>query len=288
MAKRVAVVLSGCGDQDGSELREALFTMLAIERAGAQVICAAPELPQRRLVDHATGTVDAQSGPRSVFAESARIARGQIRTLASLKVEDVDAIIFPGGQGVAHVLSNYAEKGELCEVNADVARLLKGHLATHRPMGLICLAPILAARVLGPIAGVRLTLGARGTLPAKHAALMGADVRPCPVQELVLDQKARVVTTPAYMYDDARLPQVAASIEKLVRTVLSLAKDRSAGVPGPAPALGESASTTNKTTPAALAPAVRPSYPTASASRNPVDSGSRPRRRVITPDRGSA
>jgi enhancing lycopene biosynthesis protein 2 len=237
MAKRVGVVLSGCGARDGSEIREAVFTLLSLERAGAEAICSAPDVSQAMVVDHLVGVPMPQAPPRRVLVEAARIARGAIRDLASLAVEDVDALVFPGGAGVASVLSNYSEKGGLCDVNSDVVRLLKGHLATHRPMGFICLAPILAARVLGPIAGVRITLGPRASTPAKHAAIMGADVRPCAAGDVFVDKKNRLVCTPAYMYDDVRITQVAGSIEKLVRTVLSMARDRA-----PAPRQGGASS----------------------------------------------
>ncbi len=232
MAKRVGVVLSGCGHADGSEIREAVLTMLSLERAGAIVVCAAPDVQQKRLVDHRSGAVAAAIPARSVLAESARIARGQIKPLAQLAVDDLDALILPGGAGVGTVLSNYTDKEAVCEVNPDLVRLFKGCLASHRPMGFICLAPILAARVLGPIAGVHITLGPRGTAAAKHAAVMGADVRPCPVEDIFIDQKSRVVTTPAYMYDDARISVVASAIDKLVRAVLSQARDRA---PAPTP-----------------------------------------------------
>src|SRR3954454_9096547 len=212
MPKRVGVVLSGCGPGDGSEVREAVLTLLSIERGGGEAICMAPDRPMPFVLDHLTGKTD--KGPRSVMAESARIARGQLRDIAGVNLDDVDALVFPGGEGVATVLSNYADKGAVCDVNPEVVRLMKAHLSSRRPLGFVCLAPILAARVLGPIAGVRITLGARGTPPAKHAAVMGADVRPCPVREIVVDQKARVVSTPAYMYDDARLNDVAVGVDK--------------------------------------------------------------------------
>jgi len=93
-------------------------------------------------------------------------------------------------------------------------------------MGFICVAPILAARVLGPAAGVRITFGSKACEEAKHAAVMGADVRPCPEREILVDQKNRVVSAPAYMYDEARLSEVGMSIERLVRQVISLARDR--------------------------------------------------------------
>jgi enhancing lycopene biosynthesis protein 2 len=224
MPKRVGVVLSGCGPGDGSEIREAVLTLLSIERGGAEPICMAPDVSQPRVIDHRNGEVGGP--PRSALAESARVARGEIRELAGVNLDDVDALIFPGGLGVETVLSNYADKGTVCDVHPDVVRLLKAHLSSRRPMGFIGLAPILAARVLGPIAGVRITLGHRGSAPDKHAAVMGADVRPCPVREIMVDQKARVVSTPAYMYDDARLNDVAVGIDKVVKMVLSLAKDR--------------------------------------------------------------
>jgi enhancing lycopene biosynthesis protein 2 len=227
MARRVGVILSGCGHRDGAEISEAVFAMAALDRAGAEVMCFAPDVAQAVIANHLTGDATAAAKPkrgvppeRSVLAEAARIARGKIRPLAQLDAREVDALLFPGGEGVGQTLSNWAEKGEICDVDPDVARLLRACLAARKPMGFICLAPILAARVLGPVAGVRVTLGPRGTTAAKHAAVMGADVRPCPVDDILIDQKSRVVSTPAFMYDDARLSQVSAAIEKLVRTLL--------------------------------------------------------------------
>lgn len=234
MAKRVGIVLSGCGAQDGSEVREAVVAMLVAERMGAQVILAAPDVAQPAIVNHLTGEPGPATAPRRVLVEAARIARGQqIRPLARLSVDDVDALIFPGGQGITTTLSNYASKAQLCDVDPDVVRLLKGDIASHRPMGFVGLAPLLAARVLGPIAGVRVTLGPRGTTPGKHAAIMGADVRPCEADDLVIDQKARVASTPGHVYEDASLAAIALGIDKLVHAVLGMAVDRSPAPPDP-------------------------------------------------------
>ena len=234
MATRVGVVLSGCGNADGSEINEAVLALYWIERAGGQAICMAPDATQARVVDHLTRSPDGSSNPRSVLAESARIARGKVRDIASVQDNELDALVFPGGNGVVTVLSNYAEKGVVCEVHPEVTRLLKAMLLRRRPMGFICVAPILAARVLGPAAGVRITFGSKACEEAKHAAVMGADVRPCPEREILVDQKNRVVSTPAYMYDEARLSDVGMSIERLVRQVISLARDRqSRPQPGP-------------------------------------------------------
>lgn len=238
MSNRVGVVLSGCGNKDGSEIRETIFTLLSLERAGAQSLCAAPDVSIDKVVDHRPSAGESAGGPpRSALAEAARLARGDIRPLSALRVEDIDALILPGGLGVGSVLSNYDDKRATCDVNPDLVRLLRGCLAARKPMGFICLAPILAARVLGPVAGVRLTLGAKGSIPAKYAAIMGADVRPCLPTEIVVDEKSRVVSTPAYMFDDISLSDVAAAVDRLVRTTLGLMpRNQSATVPPSRPA----------------------------------------------------
>ncbi len=228
MAKRVGVILAGCGHRDGSDVGEATITLLALDRMGADIICAAPDQPHAVVFNHLNGEAMPVKPPkRVVLVEAARLTRGRIISLAALGDRELDALIIPGGQGVGYSLSNYAEKGELCEVHPDIVRLLRAMLAAHKPIGVSSLAAILAARVLGPVAGVRLTLGSKHPPAAKHAAVMGADVRPCTVDDVVVDQKARVISTPASMYDDAPLRQIALGMEKLVRTVVGLARDRS-------------------------------------------------------------
>jgi enhancing lycopene biosynthesis protein 2 len=242
MAKRVGLILAGCGYRDGSDVGEATIALLALDRMGADVVCAAPDQPQSVVVDHLNGeSAPAKSPRRAVLAEAARLTRARIIDIAKLGDRDIDALIIPGGQGVAFSLSSYGDKGELCEVNPDVARLLRAMLAAHKPIGVSSLAVILAARVLGPVAGVRLTLGSKHPPAAKHAAVMGADMRPCTADDIVVDQKSRVISTPASIYDDAPLRQIALGMDKLVRTVVGLARDRSPRpipptiVPGEAP-----------------------------------------------------
>jgi enhancing lycopene biosynthesis protein 2 len=238
MAKRVGVVLSGAGHRDGSEVPEAVLVLLALDRAGALPVAVAPDQPQGTVVNHGSGEVVNAKPKRNALVEAARLWRGGVRPIAALDDRDVDALIIPGGEGVGQTLSTYAEKGGLCEVHPDVARLLRAMLAARKPIGLLGLAPILAARILGPVAGVRLTLGPRASAAGKHAAVMGADVRLCQVGDLMIDQKSRVISTPSYLHDEARLAQVATGVEKLVRNLLALAKDRA---PAPAPAPGQPA-----------------------------------------------
>jgi enhancing lycopene biosynthesis protein 2 len=239
MAKRVLVVLSGCGAGDGSDVQEALLTLLAVEKSGAQSICAAPAVPQARVFDHLRNQDAAEAPPRQALVEAARLARGRIQELSTVAPDHFDALVLPGGAGVAEVLSNYATKAQICDVQPDVVRLLKAALTSHRPMGFIGLSAVLAARVLGPVAGVRITLP-RTTPATKHAAVMGADVRPSAISDIFIDRKSRVISTGGFLHEEIHLQQVAQAIEKLVRTVVHLARDRAKPPPpqtspGPAP-----------------------------------------------------
>jgi enhancing lycopene biosynthesis protein 2 len=231
MAKRVGVLLSGCGRLDGSDVAETMLVLLVIERAGGQAICAAPDVDQAGVVDHLTGA--GVPGARNARAEAARVAGADIRPLATLEANDIDALIVPGGEGPIATLSDYPEKRELCQIHPDVARLLRGMLQARRPMGFLGLSALLAARVLGPAAGVRVTVGSKGTPYAKHAAIMGADVRPCAPEDVIVDQKARVYTTPGFLAEGTRLPGVARAVDRLVRAVVANAKDRAPAAPPP-------------------------------------------------------
>jgi enhancing lycopene biosynthesis protein 2 len=224
MAKRVGVLLSGCGRLDGSDVAESILTLLVIERAGAVAVCAAPDADQAAVFDHVSG--ERADGARNAWAEAARIAGAQIRPLSALTVDAIDGLIVPGGEGLIAMLSDYPQKQALCQIQPDVAQLLRAMLQSRRPMGFFGLSALLAARVLGPAAGVRVTLGSKGMPAAKHAAVMGADVRPCVPEDLIVDQKARVYSSPGFLAEGARLPSVARAVDRLVRAVVGNARDR--------------------------------------------------------------
>jgi enhancing lycopene biosynthesis protein 2 len=231
MARRVAVILSGCGHRDGSDVAETMLAFLMLDRAGAHVVCAAPDVEQREVVDHlhdlsagaiSTPTASAMLGaPRNARVEAARLAPGDVLPLSALDPNRLEGLFIPSGRGVATTLSDYAEKGALCAVDPDLARVMKALIGAKKPMGFVGLAAVLAARVLGPVAGVRLTLGSKAGVAAKHAAIMGADVRPGTIDDVVADEKARVYSTPGLEAEGARLAQVAKAIEKLARALTS-------------------------------------------------------------------
>jgi enhancing lycopene biosynthesis protein 2 len=219
MAKKIGVVLSGCGVMDGSEIHESVLTLLAVDRAGAEAVCMAPNIKQYHVIDHLTGE-ESKGEARNVLTESARIARGKIRDVASVKASELDALVFPGGYGAAKNLSDYAFKGSECSVNPDVARLAREMHAARKPIGVICIAPVIAAKVFGS-EHPQITIGTDKNT-AKDIEKMGAKHIACPVAECVVDKERKLVSTPAYMLARS-LKGAAEGIEKLVRAVIALA-----------------------------------------------------------------
>lgn len=216
--RKIAVVLSGCGVYDGSEIHEAVLTLLAIDRQGADYQCFAPDVPQMHVIDHATGKETGES--RNVLVESARIARGRIEDLKAFKAADYDAIVFPGGFGAAKNLSNFAVKGADCTVDADVENAITGMRKAGKPIGALCISPAVMAKVLG---SVELTIGSdAGTAAAIEK--MGARHKITGHGEVVIDRTARLATTPCYMLD-ASIKQIADGADNVVRAVLEMTKE---------------------------------------------------------------
>lgn len=120
--KKVAVVLSGCGVFDGSEIHEATSTLIALSMRGIAYQCFAPNIPQHQVINHLTG--EEMNESRNVLVESARIARGDIKDLGDFSAEEYDAVIFPGGFGVAKNLCNLAFDGAACEVNEEIRKVI--------------------------------------------------------------------------------------------------------------------------------------------------------------------
>jgi len=215
--KKIGVVLSGCGVFDGSEIHEAVLTLLAISQCGAEAVCMAPnsDFPETdHLKKQETGT------SRNALLESARIARGDIRDIATVKAADMDAIIFPGGFGAAKNLCDFAIKGAAASVHPEVARIVKEMAQAKKPIGAICIAPVLIATVLGKDLSPTLTIGTdSGT--AAELKKTGAKHKDCPVNDVVVDRENRIVSTPAYMLA-GNISEAHEGIGKCVREVIAL------------------------------------------------------------------
>lgn len=216
--KRVGVVLSGCGVFDGAEIHESVLTLLALDRAGAQVHFFAPDKPQMHVINHLTGEESSES--RNVLVESARIARGNIKPLSQADAGELDALIVPGGFGAAKNLSSFATQGAECSVDTELQRLVQQMHQSGKPLGFICIAPALLPKLLG--VHTRLTIG-NDPDTAEAIDAMGGEHVVCPVDDIVVDLDQNVVTTPAYMLANS-IGEAAQGIDKLVARVLELAE----------------------------------------------------------------
>ena len=217
--KTIGVVLAGCGFLDGAEVHEAVLTMLALDRAGVTIKCMAPNTEQMHVVDH-TAQTPAKGERRNVLQESARIARCEITDIAEISANELDALVFPGGFGAAKNLCTFAIDGPACTVNADVARLIKEMHAAGKPQGFICIAPAIAAKVLGELNPI-LTIGTDESTAAALTAL-GATHQSCNVDEIAVDAGNKIASTPAYMLGPS-IAHVAKGIDKCIAQVLAWA-----------------------------------------------------------------
>ena len=215
----VGVVLSGCGVYDGTEIHEAVLTLYFLRKAGADVLFMAPRRKQLHVINHLTGE-EITGENRDVLVESARIARGDIQDIMEVHEDQIDALILPGGFGAAKNLCDFALKGESCSVNQEVERLVKEVRKADKPIGSICIAPALLARILGEKDGARLTIGTDKET-AEKIETMGSTHVACAVDDLVVDEDKKIVTTPAYMLAEDII-ETAAGIEKLVSQIMSM------------------------------------------------------------------
>lgn len=215
--KKVAVLLSGCGVFDGSEIVESVMTLYHIELQGASYRCMAPNIEQLHVINHLTGEVVAGQR-RNVLEEAARLARGDIMDLRQADPDDYDALIIPGGFGAAKNLSDFAVAGERCEVQQDVLNFAQAMHRASKPVGLICIAPVMVPIIFGDQA--LCTIGNDADTASKIEA-MGGRHQNCPVHEVVIDGARKLVTTPAYMLAGS-IAEATSGISRLVETVLAM------------------------------------------------------------------
>ena len=213
--KKFAVILAGCGVFDGSEIHEATMTLYAIMKNNGEYEIFAPDIPQHHVINHITGKE--MSETRNVLTESSRIARGKISPLAECKAEDFDAVIFPGGFGVAKNLSNFAFEGENCRVNPEVEKVVKEMVKQSKPVGALCISPAVMAKILDK---PELTIG-QDEDTAQVLENMGAKHKRSGHGEVVTDEKYKLVTSPCYMLD-ANILNVAEGADAVVKEILKL------------------------------------------------------------------
>lgn len=217
MSKKIAVILSGCGNKDGAEIHESVMTLWAIHKHGAEYQCFAPDIEQHHVLNFITN--QEMDEKRNVLVESARIARGEIMDLQTYKADDYDALVMPGGLGAAKNLSTFAFDGPHCSVNEDVEKAILDTAEQGKPIGALCIAPAVIAKILGD---VMVTIGSD---PGTEAAIakMGSRHQQTTHGEIVVDRENKIVTTPCYMLN-ARVDQIGEGADNLVKAVLEMVK----------------------------------------------------------------
>lgn len=216
---KVAVVLSGCGFMDGAEIQEAVLCFLALDECGLSYRCFAPDMDQARTVDHLTGEEAPET--RNVLVESARITRGAVEPLDQLDEKEFDALLIPGGFGVAFNLSSWAMEQDKCQVDPILKEQTLAFHKSGKPIGATCIAPAIIAKIFEGQASLKLTLGSSDEY-TPLLSLLGMETQLASVSEMVLDSENRIYTTPAYMEGDFKLGEMYAGIGKVVG---QLAKD---------------------------------------------------------------
>lgn len=219
--KTVGVILAGSGVYDGAEIHEAVLTMLALDKRNVNIIIMAPNVKQYHVINHITG--QEMNETRNVLTEAARIARGNIKDIKNVDVNSLDAVILPGGFGVAKNLCDFAFKGEKCSVEPSVLEFLTKIVKSKKPLGAVCIAPVLVAKIYEKLGKkAELTIGT-DTETANKVEKMGNTHVSCLVKEFHIDKVNNIVSTPAYMLGQ-RISEVAEGIDKTVEALLSLIK----------------------------------------------------------------
>lgn len=214
--KKIAVILSGCGVYDGTEIHEAVLCLLHLARQGAHYQCFAPDKPQHHVLDHRTGAENSEQ--RNVLTEAARIARGDIQPLSELDAGNFDGLLLPGGFGVAKNLSNFAVEGAGCEVDSQVLAACGAFAQARKPSGYCCIAPVLIPKVYP--AGVKGTIGTDAATAEAFIAMGGEHIG-CAVTDVVEDEHYKVISTPAYMLAQS-ITEADTGIGKLVKRLLEM------------------------------------------------------------------
>jgi len=215
--KKIAVVLSGCGNKDGAEIQEAVSLIIHLSKLNAEMTFFAPntEFTPKNFL-----TNEAIHEKRNVMTESARITRSQMKDLKQLHAKEFDAIALPGGFGVALNLSTWAKEGASCTVNPDLEKALLEFHKQSKPIAAICIAPAIVAKVLGKF-GVTVTIG-DDKETAAEIQKTGAHHETCPVDDFVTDREHKVITTPAYMYN-AKPHEIFTGISALSKELMEMA-----------------------------------------------------------------
>ncbi|MDJ0625736.1 MAG: isoprenoid biosynthesis glyoxalase ElbB [Candidatus Caenarcaniphilales bacterium] len=217
--KKAAVILCGCGAMDGSEIHEATFALLALNEENIEYQCFALDKPQTKVVNFTNGQELPES--RNQLLESSRISRGKIDNIKNLEVSNFDYLVLPGGFGAAYNLCNFAEEKANASVDTEIERVIKDFHKEQKPIGAICISPVIVGLVLGRTTNPLLTAGDEGHPVEDELKKLGCKTQSCETIDCVIDQQNKIVSTPAYM-NAKEIKDVREGIKKLTLAMKSL------------------------------------------------------------------
>ncbi len=212
------MILAGCGQHDGSETHEVILTLLSLEQEGVEWQAFAPDIQQTCVINHVDESL-CSGDSRSVLQESARLVRGKIQSLSELDVQAFDAIVFPGGLGAVTNLCDWHEKKASFDFQIDVKRVIEQAKAQNKPMGFICIAPVMIPKIYP---GARLTIGHEQSIASQLEAMGCVHVN-CPADDVVIDRAHKIVSTPANMVAK-HINEVFVGIKKLIQALKHLSQ----------------------------------------------------------------
>jgi len=212
---RFAVILSGCGNKDGSEIHESVLSLLSIDRAGHQYQCFAPDIQQAKVVNFLTN--EEMKEKRNVLLEAARIARSKIKPLSDFQENDFDILVMPGGMGAAYNLCTFAVDGDKMSVLPKVEEVVRDMYKAGKPIGALCIAPVIIAYLLKKVS---VTFGKDEKINTifKNSGTKAVNTD---ARSIVIDQENKIVTTPCYMLD-ARIGEISEGIDKLIQQLIKM------------------------------------------------------------------
>ncbi|MFC5408309.1 isoprenoid biosynthesis glyoxalase ElbB [Larkinella bovis] len=230
---KIGVLLHGNGVYDGTEIHEAVLTLLALAEVGAETICLAPDVPQYHVVNHLTGEEMPEN--RNVLVESARIARGNIRNLASLTADELDALVMPGGFGTAKNITKWAFEGPQGAILEPVRKLIVDLVSQKKPIVGLCMSPTTIAKALeGSGVSAHLTVGSdQEDSPYEISGIaagiqsLGQQVEMKTVREIAVDRENRIITAPCYMME-ASILDVRENIRAAIDALVDLLREENA------------------------------------------------------------
>lgn len=209
-----AVILSGCGFLDGSEIGEAILSLTSLSKHGIEYSCFAPQI-EFSVVDHITG--QATEEKRDVMTEASRIPRGKISPLTDAKVENFDMLIMPGGFGVAKNLSDIAISISPVVI-PDLNKLIVAFFKASKPIGCICISPVAVTCALSKITKPAVTIGKEGGIITSCG---GVHVSTKDSTEFFVDTENKIYSCAAYMNSNTNLHSVFIGIDSMVGAIVS-------------------------------------------------------------------